>query len=114
MLTFEKFSGLNNVLPSHRLTPEPKTGITPLAVATNVDVGMDGELSRRAGYSEVLDTCHKNLHQSDGFLLATVDGGDLTAMNAAGGARVTLYRRLASAVSGTATCPTGAPRSATG
>ena len=94
MLTFEKFSGLNNVLPSHRLTPEPKTGITPLAVATNVDVGMDGELSRRAGYSEVLDTCHKNLHQSDGFLLATVDGGDLTAMNAAGGARVTLYPSL--------------------
>lgn len=94
MLTFEKFSGLNNVLPSHRLTPDPKSGVTPLAAATNVDVGMDGELSRRAGYSELLDTCHKNLHQANGFLLATVDGGDLTAMDATGANRVTLYPSL--------------------
>lgn len=94
MLTFEKFSGINNVLPSERLVPEPKTKITPLAVATNVDIGLSGEISRRSGYSEILATCHKNLHQGDGFLLATVDGGDLTAMNAAGGARVTLLPSL--------------------
>jgi len=94
MLKFEKFSGLNNVLPTERLVPDPKTGVTPLATLTDADVGMDGELSRRAGYSELLDTCHKNLHQADGFLLATVDGGDLTAMDAAGANRVTLYPSL--------------------
>ena len=45
MLTFAKFSGINNVLPPERLVPAPKTGVTPLATATNVDVGLDGELS---------------------------------------------------------------------
>lgn len=94
MLTFERFSGINNVLPSHRLNPDPKTGITPMAELTNIDVGLDLELSRRAGYSEVLDTCHKNLHQADGFMLATVDGGDLTAMDQDGGNRVLLYPAL--------------------
>ena len=88
MLTFEKFSGINNVQPSHRL------GDDALTVATNVDIGLSGEISRRSGYSEILATCHKNLHQGDGFLLATVDGGDLTAMNTVGGARVTLYPSL--------------------
>jgi hypothetical protein len=94
MLKFEKFSGINNVLPSERLMPEPKTGITPMATLTNVDVGLDRELVRRAGYSELLDTCHKNLHQADGFILATVDGGDLISMGADGGNRVTLYPSL--------------------
>ena len=88
MLTFEKFSGINNVLPSHRL------GDDALTVATNVDIGLTGELSRRAGYAEMLDTCHKNLHQADGFLLATVDGGDLIAMDAAGENRVMLSPSL--------------------
>ena len=88
MLTFEKFSGINNVLPSHRL------GDDALTVATNVDIGLTGELSRRAGYVESLGTCHKNLHQAAGFLLATVDGGDLIAMDAAGGNRVMLSPSL--------------------
>ncbi len=94
MLKFEKFSGINNVLPSERLTPDRKTGATPLAVATNVNAGLDGELRRRSGYAELLATCHKNLHQADGFVLATVDGGDLISMNASGGSRVTLYPSL--------------------
>ncbi len=94
MLTFEKFSGINNVLPPERLVPAPKTGVTPLATATDVDIGMDGEISRRSGYVETLATCHKNLHQGDGFLLATVDGGDLTAMDANGANRVTLLPAL--------------------
>ncbi len=94
MLTFEKFTGINNVLPSERLVPDGNTGATPMVSATNVDIGLDGEISRRAGYAELLATCHKNLHQADGFLLATVDGGDLTAMNSAGGSRVTLLPSL--------------------
>lgn len=88
MLTFEKFSGINNVLLSHRL------GEDALTVATNVDIGLTGDLSRRAGYAETLGTCHKNLHQAAGFLLSTVDGGDLIAMDAAGGNRVMLSPSL--------------------
>jgi hypothetical protein len=72
-LTYEKFSGINNVLPSERLTPERKTGITPLAAAVNVDVGVDRELRRRAGYSAAAATCHKNVWQGAGFMLATAD-----------------------------------------
>ncbi len=68
MLTFEKFTGINNVQPGHRLKP------TELAVATNVDVGLDGELRRRQGYTQVSEVCHKNVHQAAGYLLATCNG----------------------------------------
>lgn len=51
MLTFASFSGINNVQPSERLTPRPKTGVTPLAAAADVDIGITGELSRRAAFS---------------------------------------------------------------
>ena len=67
MLTLEKFTGINNVLPSERLQP------TELREATNVDIGVSGEIYRRSGYSEVTGSCHKNLHQSDGYMLATAD-----------------------------------------
>jgi hypothetical protein len=78
MLTFEKFTGVNNVVPSHRLKK------TDLTVATNIDIGLDGELMRRDGYSELAATCHKNLWQADGFLLATVAGNDLKAFTIGG------------------------------
>ena len=90
MLTFKNFSGINNVLPAHRLTE------TELTIATNVDIGLSGELRRRQGYSEMLDTCHKNLWQADGFMLATVDGGDLVAI-APSGTRTYVYFSLGSA-----------------
>lgn len=83
MLTFAKFAGINNVQPSHRLKAEE------LATAVNVDIGLDGELRRRAGYATVLQTCHKNLWQADGFMLATVDGNDLQAI-APNGAHTTV------------------------
>lgn len=88
MLTFKEFSGINNVLPQHRLADNE------LTVATNADIGLTGELSRRDGYSELLDTCHKNLHQCDGFILSTVDGGDLIAMDSNGESRVMLMPSL--------------------
>lgn len=94
MLTFKNFTGINNVLPSERLTPERGSGATALTIASNVNIGLDGELSRRAGYSEVLDTCHKNLWQADGFMLATVDGGNLIALDAAGTVLAALYPSL--------------------
>lgn len=68
MLKFEQFSGINNVQPGHRLKP------TELATATNVDVGLSGEVRRRQGYSLVSALCHKNLWQADGFMLATYNG----------------------------------------
>lgn len=82
MLTFDKFTGINNVLPTERLKP------TELTTAMNVDIGLDGEISRRAGYSVVDATCHKNLWQANGFMLATTNG-DLKKV---GGA--TLYPSL--------------------
>lgn len=74
MLTFEKFTGINNVQPSHRL------GDSELTEALNVDIGLSGELSRRAGFAQVSEDCHKNLYQADGYILATVSG-DLTAIH---------------------------------
>lgn len=73
MLTFTGFSGINNVQPAYRLKD------ADLVTAADVDIGLTGELSRRAGYTEVSALCHKNLHQSKGFMLATV-GGVLTAI----------------------------------
>jgi hypothetical protein len=65
MLKFEKFRGINNVVPSHRLKP------TELEVGLNIDIGLDAEITRREGYSQVSEVCHKNLWQADGFMLAT-------------------------------------------
>lgn len=68
MLTFKSFTGINNVLPQERLSPDA------LTVATNVDAGLTGELRRREGYALAAEGCHKNLFQAEGFLLATCDG----------------------------------------
>lgn len=73
MLTFEGSSGINNVLPNHRKDKGA------LVLATNVDIGLTGEIARREGYTEASALCHKNLHQSAGYMLATV-GGALTAV----------------------------------
>ena len=77
MLTFERFTGINNVLPQHRLSG------ADLLVARDVDIGLTGEISRRGGYAEVSDQCHKNVWQADGFMLATC-GAVLTAIHPSG------------------------------
>jgi hypothetical protein len=92
MLTLERFTGINNVVPTERLMPDKKTGLTPLASAMNVDIGLDRELQRRGGYTQENAICHKNLWQGLGFQLATVDG-DLTAI-AANGDRTVIYPSL--------------------
>ena len=76
MLTFENFSGLNNVLPPQRIADGE------LVAAVNADIGLSGELRRRAGYTEQVAGCHKNVHQAGGYLLATRDGGELVAIYA--------------------------------
>lgn len=73
MLTFSAFTGINNVVPEHRL------GTKDLVAATNVDIGLTGEVSRRDGFRLVHEDCHKNLAQAQGFMLATV-GPQLTAI----------------------------------
>ena len=74
MLTFSSFTGINNVQPEHRLTG------SDLLAATDVDIGLTGEITRRSGFALVDDRCHKNLHQAAGFMLATV-GTQLTAIH---------------------------------
>lgn len=77
MLTFEKFSGIDNVQPQERL------GDSALVVAQNVDIGLSSEISRRGGFTELSPDCHKNLYQAQGYMLATI-GGDLVAISGAG------------------------------
>lgn len=68
MLTFEKFTGINNVLPRERLAE------TELLEAVNVDIGLSGEISRRDGFTLIAEGCFKNLWQAEGFMLATQNG----------------------------------------
>jgi hypothetical protein len=76
MLTFKKFTGINNVLPETRLST------SSLRRAEDVDIDLSGALSRRAGFAEVSAVCHKNLWQANGFMLATVNN-DLMKTNGA-------------------------------
>lgn len=74
MLTFDKFSGINNV------QPEPRLDDSALVIARDVDIGLSGEVYRRAGFSALSPDCHKNLYQAQGYMLATI-GGDLVAID---------------------------------
>ena len=67
MLKLKKFTGINNQLPPERMAPED------LVAATNVDIGLTGEISRRSGYQLIHSDCHKNLFEARDFLLATVN-----------------------------------------
>jgi hypothetical protein len=85
MLKFEKFAGINNVLPAHRLKQ------SDLTTATDVDIGLSGEIRRRVGYTQRSALCHKNLWQADGFMLATCNS-DLVRTD--GGTQTVLYPSL--------------------
>lgn len=74
MLTFNNFSGIDNVVREDRLSS------SALLAATDVDIGITGEITRRSGFSEVTAGCHKNLHQAAGFMLATC-GPELVAIH---------------------------------
>lgn len=86
MLTFKQFTGINNVLPEHRLKGND------LLAATDVDIGLDGEIVRRGGYARMAYECHKNLWQAQGFMLAT-SGSALVAIHPSGDRR-TIYPAL--------------------
>ena len=60
-------AGLNNKVDPARLRYDSETGIQELAVAKNVDIGDSGRVSRRKGYSKVLDLsdCHSIYNTGD-------------------------------------------------
>lgn len=90
MLTFKGFTGINNVQDEIRLKA------SDLLDAQNVDIGLNGEISRRDGYTQLSMECHRNLWQAPGFLLATTheglvsitDAGTQLLMAGVGGERV--------------------------
>lgn len=86
MLNFGRFTGVNNVLPTHRLSSKD------LVRATDVDIGLTGEITRRQGFISVSEHCHKNHWEAAGYLLATV-GGALTAIHP-DGARLVIHPAL--------------------
>ncbi|KQO38087.1 hypothetical protein ASF19_20140 [Acidovorax sp. Leaf84] len=81
MLTFDSFTGINNVLPSHRLTGADLLG------AENVDIDRTGQITRRHGVTKASDECHKNLFEAPGYLLST-RGGRLVATHDGGAEHV--------------------------
>ncbi|WP_054074568.1 hypothetical protein [Comamonas testosteroni] len=86
MLTFKSFTGINNVQPEHRLKA------SDLLAAKDVDIGLDGEVSRRGGYQRLSEVCHKNLWQAAGFQLATTEGALVSI--AAGGVTTVLWPNI--------------------
>lgn len=74
MLTYEGFTGINNVLPEHRMASGD------LLQAQDVNIGLTGEVMRRDGLTLLSEQCHKNLHPANGFMLATC-GSALTAIH---------------------------------
>lgn len=77
MLTFEAFTGINNVVPAHRLKGND------LLAAENVNIGLTGEITRRHGVTEQSAECHKNIFQGPGYMLST-RGGRLLASHEGG------------------------------
>lgn len=86
MLIFESFTGINNVLKENRQSE------TDLVEARNVDIGLSGEITRRDGFTQVSEECHKNLWDGEGFMLAT-NGAQLVAIHS-DGSRVVLHPAL--------------------
>lgn len=86
MPTFTKFTGINNVKPTERLAD------TELRACTNADIGLDGEITRRDGYTQLSELCHKNLFEASGFTLCTSES-NLIAI-APNGDRTILYPGL--------------------
>lgn len=74
MLTFDKFTGLNNVLPQERMAE------SDLVEAMNVDIADDGQLLRRQGYTLAIPDCHRNLFEHGKRLLCTLPNGALAGI----------------------------------
>lgn len=79
-MKIRRFTGINNVQPPERLLPNANEASSALREAMNCDLGLDGQLMRREGFTELSATRFENVWQGDGFLLATTTSGDLVAI----------------------------------
>ncbi len=73
MLKLKDWRGINNVSEPECMKNQE------LAVALDVDVGLDREIRRRGGFTQLSEACHKNVHEGQGYALATRLGGELVA-----------------------------------
>jgi hypothetical protein len=93
-MKLQKFTGINNVLPPERCAEGE------LAEATNVDIGLANEITRREGYSVAGAATLNVWEAAGGFVLGTV-AGDLknlttsTTLHAALGSTRVWYHDLA-------------------
>lgn len=73
-------SGLNNKIDPVKLRWDSETGIQELAIAANVDIGDNGRISRRKGYTQVLalSDCHSSYSVGDYCIF--VHGGALAVL----------------------------------
>lgn len=73
MLKLKDWRGINNVSEPECMKNQE------LVTALDVDVGVDLEIRRRGGFSQLSEVCHKNVHEGQGYALATRMGGELMA-----------------------------------
>lgn len=74
MLTFERFSGLDNQHRPAELTQDPKTKVCALVRAMNVDLDLEGRPRRRAGFTQADTGIWRNVWEGTQLALATKDG----------------------------------------
>lgn len=89
MLIFSAFSGINNVVQPHRLDGGD------LLQASDVNIGLTGEITRRAGFAAVSDVCHKNIFDGHAGIMYATSGSELVAVHP-GGARYVIHPALGS------------------
>lgn len=77
MITFKKFTGINNVLLQHEMKA------SDLTQANNVDVDREGRVRRREGYALVSAGARGNLFEAGDLVLTTVPDGSLMARRGA-------------------------------
>ena len=73
---FKSTTGLNNKIDPVRLTFDPKTGITDLSIAYNINIDKTGRISRRDGYTAQVSGNYHSLFSCGEYGLC-VSGTDL-------------------------------------
>ncbi len=81
---YRSTSGLNTKVDPARLSVDPETGQTPLAVAVNVDVDISGRITRRKGYVKVYEgPAHSLFYAPEAALCLFVTGSSLCILTKA-------------------------------
>lgn len=74
MLTFERFSGIDNQHRSSELMLDGKTRSCALTRAMNIDLDLEGRPARRSGVTQADTGIWRNLWEGSALTLATKDG----------------------------------------